>query len=63
MSDTNKRETGVSTPQPKQNPDARDGKGSPATEKTSGSGPAIAERSKDARTTKPGRQPGAYVKR
>lgn len=36
---------------------------SPATERTSGAGPAIAERSKDAKTTKPGRQAGAYVKR
>ena len=31
---------------------------SPPTEKTSGAGPAIAERSKDAKTTKPGRQAG-----
>ena len=35
---------------------------SPATEKTSGAGPAIAERSKDAKAPKAGRQAGAYVK-
>ena len=35
---------------------------SPATEKTSGAGPAIAERSKDAKAPRAGRQPGAYVK-
>ncbi|MER8435898.1 hypothetical protein NKH36_06025 [Mesorhizobium sp. M1312] len=35
---------------------------SAATEKTSGAGPSIAERSKDAKTPKSGRQPGAYVK-
>lgn len=35
---------------------------SPATEKTSGAGPAIAERSKDAKAPKGGRQPGAYIK-
>ncbi|ARP64025.1 hypothetical protein A9K65_012040 [Mesorhizobium sp. WSM1497] len=35
---------------------------SAATEKTSGAGPAIAERSKDAKAPKSGRQPGAYVK-
>ncbi|MER9952027.1 hypothetical protein [Mesorhizobium sp. M0047] len=35
---------------------------SPATEKTSGAGPAVAERSKDAKAPKGGRQPGAYVK-
>lgn len=36
---------------------------SAATEKTSGAGPAIAERSKDAKAPKGGRQPGAYVKK
>ena len=36
---------------------------SPATEKVSGAGPAIAEHSKDAKAPKPGRQPGAYVKK
>ena len=35
---------------------------SPAPQKTSGLGPAIAERSKDAKAPKGGRQPGAYVK-
>jgi hypothetical protein len=35
---------------------------SPSTEKASGAGPAIAERSKDAKAPKGGRQPGAYVK-
>jgi hypothetical protein len=35
----------------------------PSTEKVSGAGPAMAERSKDAKTPKAGRQPGAYVKR
>jgi len=35
---------------------------SPATEKVSGAGPAIAEHSKDAKAPKTGRQPGAYVK-
>lgn len=35
---------------------------SPATQKTSGVGPAIAEHSKDAKAPKGGRQPGAYVK-
>jgi hypothetical protein len=35
---------------------------SPATEKVSGAGPAIAEHSKDAKAPKGGRQPGAYVK-
>ncbi|TGQ62688.1 hypothetical protein EN829_032570 [Mesorhizobium sp. M00.F.Ca.ET.186.01.1.1] len=35
---------------------------SPATEKVSGAGPAISERSKDAKAPKSGRQPGAYVK-
>ena len=35
---------------------------SPSTEKTSGAGPAVAERSKDAKSPKAGRQPGAYVK-
>ncbi|RWC97996.1 MAG: hypothetical protein EOS32_02060 [Mesorhizobium sp.] len=35
---------------------------SPATEKTSGAGPAISEHSKDAKAPKTGRQPGAYVK-
>lgn len=35
---------------------------SPATEKVSGAGPAIAEHSKDAQAPKGGRQPGAYVK-
>ena len=34
----------------------------PSTEKVSGAGPAIAERSKDAKAPKTGRQPGAYVK-
>ncbi|AZN98765.1 hypothetical protein EJ066_17250 [Mesorhizobium sp. M9A.F.Ca.ET.002.03.1.2] len=33
-----------------------------ATEKTSGAGPSIAERSNDAKAPKSGRQPGAYVK-
>ncbi|WP_442580589.1 hypothetical protein ACSBOB_00870 [Mesorhizobium sp. ASY16-5R] len=36
---------------------------SPATEKLSGAGPAIAEHSKDAKAPKAGRQPGAYVKK
>ncbi|RVD57581.1 hypothetical protein EN828_05440 [Mesorhizobium sp. M2D.F.Ca.ET.185.01.1.1] len=35
---------------------------SPATEKVSGAGPAIAEHSEDAKAPKGGRQPGAYVK-
>lgn len=35
---------------------------SPATQKVVGSGPAIAEHSKDAKAPKGGRQPGAYVK-
>jgi hypothetical protein len=35
---------------------------SPATQKGSGAGPAIAEHSKDAKTPSGGRQPGAYVK-
>ncbi|RUU45721.1 hypothetical protein EOD08_09290 [Mesorhizobium sp. M6A.T.Ca.TU.002.02.2.1] len=35
---------------------------SASTEKTSGAGPSIAERSKDAKAPKSGRQPGAYVK-
>ncbi|TIM32586.1 MAG: hypothetical protein E5Y63_01745 [Mesorhizobium sp.] len=35
---------------------------STATEKTSGAGPSMAERSKDAKAPKSGRQPGAYVK-
>ncbi|TPK60672.1 hypothetical protein FJ930_28455 [Mesorhizobium sp. B2-4-15] len=35
---------------------------SPATEKTSGAGPSIAEHSKDAKAAKGGRQAGAYVK-
>ena len=35
---------------------------SPAAQKTSGLGPAIAERSKDAKAPRSGRQPGAYVK-
>jgi hypothetical protein len=35
---------------------------SPATEKSSGAGPAVAEHSKDAKAPKGGRQPGAYVK-
>lgn len=36
---------------------------SPSTEKSSGAGPAIAERSKDAKAPRAGRQPGAYVKK
>ncbi|RUW61220.1 hypothetical protein EOA16_12715 [Mesorhizobium sp. M7A.F.Ca.US.008.03.1.1] len=35
---------------------------SPAAEKISGAGPAIAEHSKDAKAPRGGRQPGAYVK-
>ena|SRR5690349_4435847 len=35
---------------------------SPATEKTSGAGPSMAEHSKDAKAPRSGRQPGAYVK-
>ena len=35
---------------------------SPATEKTSGAGPAISEHSKDAKGPRAGRQPGAYKK-
>ncbi|CDX25260.1 conserved hypothetical protein [Mesorhizobium plurifarium] len=35
---------------------------SPATEKSSGAGQAVAEHSKDAKAPKRGRQPGAYVK-
>ncbi|MET3597184.1 MULTISPECIES: hypothetical protein [Mesorhizobium] len=35
---------------------------SPATEKSSGAGPAISERSKDAKAAKSGRQSGAHVK-
>jgi hypothetical protein len=35
---------------------------SPATQKTSGAGPAISEHSKDAKAPKAGRQPGAYRK-
>lgn len=35
---------------------------SPATEKVSGAGPAVAEHSKDAKAPKAGRQAGAYVK-
>lgn len=34
----------------------------PATEKTTGAGPAIAEHSKDANSAAAGRQPGAHVK-
>ncbi|MBZ9777072.1 hypothetical protein [Mesorhizobium sp. CO1-1-8] len=45
-----------------QNP-PRQGTPSAAPEKTSGAGPAIAERSKDAKAPKSGRQPGAYVKK
>jgi len=36
---------------------------SPATQKTSGVGPAMAEHSKDAKAPRGGRQPGAYVKK
>lgn len=35
---------------------------SPAAEKVSGAGPAMAEHSKDAKAPRGGRQPGAYVK-
>lgn len=35
---------------------------SPATQKTSGAGPAVAEHSKDAKAPRSGRQPGAYRK-
>lgn len=35
---------------------------SPAPEKVSGAGPAMAEHSKDAKAPRGGRQPGAYVK-
>lgn len=35
---------------------------SPATEKVSGAGPAVAEHSKDAKHPKTGRQAGAYIK-
>ncbi|MDX8523657.1 hypothetical protein RFM68_03980 [Mesorhizobium sp. MSK_1335] len=35
---------------------------SPVTEKSSGAGPAVAERSKAAKAPRSGRQPGAYVK-
>jgi hypothetical protein len=35
---------------------------SPAPEKISGAGPAVAEHSKDAKAPRGGRQPGAYVK-
>jgi hypothetical protein len=41
---------------------SRQATSSPATEKVSGAGPAIAEHSKDAKAPKAGRQPGAYVK-
>ena len=34
----------------------------PASRKSAGAGPAIAERSKDAKAPRSGRQPGAYVK-
>lgn len=34
----------------------------PSTQATTGAGPAIAERSKDARSDEPSRQPGARVK-
>ncbi|ARP68432.1 hypothetical protein A9K65_034365 (plasmid) [Mesorhizobium sp. WSM1497] len=34
---------------------------SPAPEKISGAGPAVAEHSKDAKAPRGGRQPGAYV--
>jgi hypothetical protein len=44
-----------------QNPPRRATPGA-APEKTSGAGPSIAERSKDAKAPKSGRQPGAYVK-
>jgi hypothetical protein len=37
-------------------------KPSAATQETSGAGPSIAERSKDAKAARAGRQPGAYVK-
>lgn len=37
------------------------GSPSPSTEQIAGAGPAIAERSKDAHTSVPNRQPGAYV--
>ena len=43
-------------------PNASKATPSPATEKVSGAGPAIAEHSKDAKAVKGGRQPGAYVK-
>ncbi|WFP62154.1 hypothetical protein [Mesorhizobium sp. WSM4904] len=36
---------------------------SPAAEKSSGAGPAVAERSNDAKAPKGGRQQGAYVKK
>ncbi|WP_214473718.1 hypothetical protein [Mesorhizobium sp. dw_380] len=36
---------------------------SAATEKMAGAGPAVAERSKDAKAPKSGRQPGAYAKK
>ncbi|RWB50829.1 MAG: hypothetical protein EOQ47_32010 [Mesorhizobium sp.] len=45
----------------RQNP-GKEATPSPATEKTSGAGPAISEHSKDAKAPKAGRQPGAYVK-
>lgn len=47
-----------------QNPPARQATPSPASEKLAGAGPAIAERSKDAKAAKgtAARQPGAFVK-
>ncbi|AZO01639.1 MAG: hypothetical protein E5W15_12375 [Mesorhizobium sp.] len=49
-------------PEDASRPQPRPATPSPATEKVSGSGPAIAEHSKDAKAPKGGRQPGAYVK-
>jgi len=53
---------GTGQPQKSDRKAAKPATPSPAPQKTSGLGPAIAERSKDAKAPKSGRQPGAYVK-
>jgi hypothetical protein len=54
---------GIGLTEPVDHGDGRQPTPSPATQKTSGVGPAIAEHSKDAKAPKSGRQPGAYVKK
>lgn len=53
---------GMGLTEPVDHGDGRQATPSPAPQKTSGAGPAIAEHSKDAKAPKAGRQPGAYVK-